>query len=354
MAILDSEKVDFLWKRIIFGVSKTANATDKTGANETVPSALPVSPDSIWKDAPSIPATPPAGGSALVGDLTGAARVQATSDPTAQPNQAWIATSTAGDITTRLKDFIPPTFGSGYAVKVWIGDPTVGPAARIFPDTTGEEWVYDYAAGVLYFTGTIPANKAATVGVGTVSVSTRGVYFEAFRYVGGKGVSVSLPFIPQLLGQLADVEDGTGAAPEGYVLTRKDGVWQAEPLPSVAIPFVPQVLDQLADVETATNVPDGYVLTYAAGIWQALPIPAAPPIPFIPYTLGQLADVEDGTGTPVQGQVLMFKDGVWQAETLPPSGLQAADLGTMAFQNSGAVAITGGTMSGVVIDGGTF
>lgn len=351
MAILDSEKVDFLWKRIIFGVSKTASATDKAGSNETVPSALPINPDTIWKSAPSIPASPPAGGSAILGEYLGATRVHGTADPTAAPNQAWFATATFGDVTTRRKDFVPPTFGSGYAVKVWIGDPNVGPAARIFPDTTGEEWVFDYAGGVLYFTGTIPSGKVATIGAGSVGVATHGVYFEAYRYIGEKGASVDIPFIPSLLGQLADVEDGTGVAPEGYVLTRKDGVWQAESLPPVVIPFVPQALDQLSDVETATNVPEGYVLTYSAGVWQAQPLPA---IPFIPFLLGQLADVEDGTGTPTDGQVLTWKDGVWQAETLPPLGVQASDLGTMAYQNSDAVAITGGTISGVIIDGGTF
>lgn len=36
------------------------------------------------------------------------------------------------------------------------------------------------------------------------------------------------PLVPSQLGQLADVETGTGLT-EGYVLTYRDGVWQAEP-----------------------------------------------------------------------------------------------------------------------------
>jgi hypothetical protein len=42
--------------------------------------------------------------------------------------------------------------------------------------------------------------------------------------------------VPHLLGDLADVEAGTGAPQAGDVLTFKDGVWQAEPTQYVAPP----------------------------------------------------------------------------------------------------------------------
>lgn len=185
MAILDSEKLDFLWKRIIFGVSKTAGSLVKFGSNETIASALPVLPSQVWSDGDTIPAAPAA--SAIVAAHTGADRIRATSDPTAPANQTWLATATYDDVDSRLTKFIAPTFGSGYAVKVYIGDPNVGPAARIFPDTTNEEWVFDYQAGVLIFTGTIPSGKPATVGSGSVSVATDGVYLELYRYIGATG-----------------------------------------------------------------------------------------------------------------------------------------------------------------------
>ncbi|USN15520.1 hypothetical protein KIKIMORA_04020 [Brevundimonas phage vB_BpoS-Kikimora] len=185
MAILDSEKLDFLWKRIIFGVSKTAGALVKFGSNETIASALPVLPSQVWSDGDTIPATPAP--STIVAAHVGAERIRATSDPTSPVNQAWLATATFDDVGTRLTRFIAPTFGSGYAVKVYIGDPNTGPAARIFPDTTDEEWVFDYQAGVLIFTGTIPSGKPATVGTGTVSVATDGVYLELYRYIGATG-----------------------------------------------------------------------------------------------------------------------------------------------------------------------
>ena len=40
MAINDTQKTDFLWKRIIFGTTET-DITGKGGPNETVPSPVP-------------------------------------------------------------------------------------------------------------------------------------------------------------------------------------------------------------------------------------------------------------------------------------------------------------------------
>jgi hypothetical protein len=214
MAISLQEQVDFLWKRLIFGVTKSASSTVKFASNETIPSPLPVYGKDVWSqaDATNIPPTPPPAATTVVQPLFGASRVRMTSDPTSPANVAWIAATTFGDTTTRHGDFIPPSFGSGYAAQVWIGDPNVGPAARIFPDTTGEEWVFDYAAGVLLFTGTIPANKPATVGSGSVSVATNGIYVEAYRYVGTKGVGGGGSGGGTMAQQNADAVNITGGA----------------------------------------------------------------------------------------------------------------------------------------------
>lgn len=220
MAILDSEKIDFLWKKIIYGVTKTASAAAKFGSNETIASPTPVLPSSVWQRGDDIPATPEA--NAFIQAYAGASRIRATNDPTAPANVAWLATTTANDLESRATNFIPPTFGSGYAVKVFIGDPNIGPAARIFPDTTGEEWVFDYAAGVLIFTGTIPAGKAATIGSGTVSVAGQGVYLELYRYIGPTGVGGGSGN-PEDLGTMAlqdaDNINVTGGSLDGVTLT---------------------------------------------------------------------------------------------------------------------------------------
>jgi hypothetical protein len=110
------------------------------------------------------------------------------------------------------------------------------------------------------------------------------------------------------LGQLDDVEDGTGTPTQGAFLRWIDGVWQAEPAANL---FIPRTLGQLDDVENGTGTPvQGSFLRYVDGIWQAEPAQN----PFIPLRLGQLNDVEDSTGTPVQGAFLRWIDGVWQAD----------------------------------------
>lgn len=191
MPVTDTDKTDFLWKKVIFGVTKTASEVAKFGSNETIASPLPVYATQIWAqtDTTSIPATPPGSTTSTVSVLTGAARIRCTSDPTASPNRTWLATTTFGTLGSQIGDFIPPTFGTGYAVKVYIGNPNGGPAARIFPDTTNEEWVFDYQSGTLYFVSGVPANRTATIGTAvTVSVATDGIYIEVYRYVGTKGV----------------------------------------------------------------------------------------------------------------------------------------------------------------------
>lgn len=228
MAISDAEKVDFLWKKF-FGTSKTASAADKLASNETIPSPNTVYPDTIWKDSATIPAAPPAenASDSVVAVLTGFARLRLTSDPTSPPNVAWLAADTFGAPATRTGDFIPPTFGSGYAVKVWLGDPDGGPAARIFPDTTGEEWVFDYAAGVLIFEGAIPSGKAATIGVGTVSVAANGVYIEVYRYIGRRGAGLDADALGSLAFQNANNVAITGGDLSDVTLHRVtvDGGW---------------------------------------------------------------------------------------------------------------------------------
>lgn len=225
MAITDTEKLDFLWKRIIGGVTKTASSLVKFLSNETIPSPLPVFPSSVWQDGDSIPATPPVSDTAIIKVYYGSNAIRMTNDPTAPINVAWIATSSYGDTTSRMKNFVPFTSGSGYSVQVFIGNPNTGPAARIFPDTTGEEWVFDYAAGVLIFATAVPSNKAATVGSGTVSVASDGIYIQAYQYIGGLGVGSSSG--ASSLAELTDVDLGTASPSDGDVLTYEGGVWVA-------------------------------------------------------------------------------------------------------------------------------
>ncbi len=270
MAISDSDKVDFLWKKDIYGVSKTAGSTIKFGSNETIPSKSAILPSQLWYESDQISGTPPVATNSVIKVYKGATAIKLTNDSTSPVNQTWLMTSTFGDATTRMTDFISFNFGASYAAVVYIGNPNGGPAARIFPDTTGEEFVIDYAAGVLYFDGTIPANKTATVGSGTVSVATNGVYVEIYQYIGSR-----FPSIASSLDALTDVDFSTASPSNGDVLTYDGvtGTWHATTLVAP-----PQELSELTDVDFHTTAPaDKDVLTYdgTSGTWQPGPPPAS-------------------------------------------------------------------------------
>lgn len=165
--ISDSSKVDLMWKKLVYGMSKTDTALAKSGSNETVSSPLPVYANNIWAQAGSIPATPPASTTAVVSLLTGANRIAAVEDTTSTLNATW---------KTGVTNWIPASFGANYAVKVYIGDPqTTG--VQIFPDTSTTEYTFDYQAGVLNFPNSLPANV------------TNGIYVVGYQYVGTLGLT---------------------------------------------------------------------------------------------------------------------------------------------------------------------
>ena len=167
MAIIDSAKVDFLWKKVIYGVGKTDSPAAKSGSNETVASALPVYASQIWAQADSIPGTPPGSTSGVVQVYKNATRIAAVADATSTLKVTWL---------TSLSDWIPATFNANYSVKIYAGDPQAS-GVQIFPDTNNEEYVFDYSAGTLHFPNNIPA-----------LVSANGVYVVGYRYIGTKGI----------------------------------------------------------------------------------------------------------------------------------------------------------------------
>ncbi len=168
MAISDTSKVDFLWKKITFGVTKTDTAAAKSGTNETIASPLPVYANNIWAQASNIPSSAPGATTGVVQYYGGATRVAAVTDATATLNTTW---------KTNLLDWIPPTFDANYSVKVYVGDPQLS-GVQIFPDTNTTEYVFDYQAGTLHFPNTLPANTGAN-----------GIYIVGYRYIGTKGIT---------------------------------------------------------------------------------------------------------------------------------------------------------------------
>ena len=184
MAITDNQKIDYLFKKIGYGATKTDTNSNKLAPNEAIPSPLLIRGDRVWQQSGDIPSVRPSSTSSIVQLYTGADVVETTEDNTATSNRTW---------KTGLTGWIPPQFGSTYIVSVYIH--TSGDAAnaaninnKVFVTGSGnnDEWFFDYESGVLNFIGTnLPNGK---------SFSGNSVYVEGARYVGAYGVSAASTF----------------------------------------------------------------------------------------------------------------------------------------------------------------
>ena len=175
MAISDTQKLDFLWKKLGYGVSKTDTNANKQATNESIASPLLNRGDTIWAEANTIPAVQPTSNTSTVTVYTGTGT---TADITATADRTW---------KTNLTDWIPPEFGSTYQLKVYIdstnsGNPTSN-GTQIFAAGSGNEdqWFFDYQSGVLHFIGTnLPSD-----------ISGKTIYVSGARYTGTRGMSVT-------------------------------------------------------------------------------------------------------------------------------------------------------------------
>jgi len=183
----ESQKIDYLWKKVGYGVTKTAEPASKEAFNESIPSPLLYRGDLIWTQSGDIPASPPASTTSLVqvykdgGGAGYSPTVQCTEDLTAPDNQTW---------KTNLINWIPTQFGDNYLVQVY-----AGPTGLNNPQTAGtklfgagsgsdDTWFFDYQSGVLNFNGaTIPT----AIGTGTANT----IYVVGYRYVGEYGVDTT-------------------------------------------------------------------------------------------------------------------------------------------------------------------
>ena len=182
MAISDSQKVDLLYKKVGFSVSKTDASVYKSPSNESIASLLLVPGDNIWQLSANIPATIPSGNVSVVNVYSDAltSTVECVPDATSHPQNgvypSWL---------TNLKDWIPSSFGATYQVKVYSAAPgvsnpqTVG--VQLFSDGSGnsDAWYFDYQSGVLNFLDTnIPSSLT----------SSNHIYIVGARYTGQKGL----------------------------------------------------------------------------------------------------------------------------------------------------------------------
>ena len=180
----DSQKLDYLWKKVGYGVAKTAEPSEKQAFNESIPSPLLYRGDLIWTDSGSIPAAPPSSTTSIVqvykdGSGSWSASIECTEDLTAPDNQTW---------KTNLTNWIPTQFGDAYLVKVYVANSGITnpqtAGTQLFQAGSGNDdtWFFDYQAGVLNFNG---ANIPSQIATG---ITGKSVYIVGFRYVGPIGV----------------------------------------------------------------------------------------------------------------------------------------------------------------------
>lgn len=175
MAVTDAQKVDYLWKKVGFGVAKTDTSSVKSASNEANASPLLIRGDTLWVDSGSIPNIAPAANTTIVQTYLGTAAIQMVNDATSSTNRTWV---------TNLPDWISTEFGSTYQPKLWAAPSGTANAAatgtRLFPDGSGnnDAWFFDPQAGLVNFDDTnVPT-----------AVSGNVVFIEGYRYIGAKGV----------------------------------------------------------------------------------------------------------------------------------------------------------------------
>jgi len=177
MAIQDTQKIDYLWKKLGYGATKTDTNTNKKAPNEAIASPLILRGDKVWQQAGDIPSVMPGSSAGVVTVYPTSAPDETTLDGTATANRSW---------KTGLTDWIPPELGSTYQAKVYIH--TSGDAAgasggdQVFATGSGndDEWFFDYQSGVLHFIGdSLPDG---------ISFTGKSVYISGARYTGTFGV----------------------------------------------------------------------------------------------------------------------------------------------------------------------
>ena len=178
MAITDAKKVDYLWKKLGYGATKTDTNAAKKAPNEAIASPLLLRGDNTWNQASNIPGTMPGSSSGVVTVYPTGTPDETTNDGTSTANRTW---------KTGLTDWIPPEVGSTYQVKVYIHTSSDASNAasggdQVFATGSGndDEWFFDYQSGVLHFIGANLPNG--------ISFTGKSVYISGARYTGQKGL----------------------------------------------------------------------------------------------------------------------------------------------------------------------
>jgi len=180
MAISDTQKVDYLWKKLGYSATKSDTNANKKAPNEAIASPLLMRFDTMWSQSGNIPATLPGSSSSVVTVYPTSAPSECTLDGTSTANRTW---------KTGLINWISPEFGSTYQAKIYIHTASDAAGAsggdQVFATGSGndDEWFFDYQSGVLHFIGDNLPNG--------ISFSGKSVYISGGRYIGNIGTGLN-------------------------------------------------------------------------------------------------------------------------------------------------------------------
>lgn len=193
----DSQKVDLLWKKIVYGAAKTDIAGNIDATQEPNPSPLQIRADKILQQSGEIPGVIPASNSSVV-------TVYPTTFPVECISTAGIPTPTLTWQTGRTF-WVPPEFGSTYQIKVYIAPSGNAAAAsslgtQVFATGSGynDLWVFDYQSGILNFN----SNNTPYSGGSPISFTGNSVYISGAVYAGAFGLPSSANIGNTILGNI--------------------------------------------------------------------------------------------------------------------------------------------------------
>ena len=194
----DSQKVDYLWKKIAYGATKTDIAGNIDATQEPFPSPLQIRADKILQNSDQIPAIIPVSNTSVVSVYTTSLPIECTSDSgIATPTLTW---------QTGVNFWIPPEFGPTYQVKVYIapsgqaGNVTTK-GTQVFATGSGNNdlWVFDYQSGILNFNSNNTPYNASNQ---PISFTGNSVYISGAVYSGAFGLQTASNIGNLILGNI--------------------------------------------------------------------------------------------------------------------------------------------------------
>ena len=262
MAISDTQKVDYLWKKLGYGSTKTDTNANKLAPNEAIASPLILRGDKVWQQASSIPTVQPSSSSGVVTVYPTSNPQECTEDITATANRSW---------KTGLTDWIPPEIGSTYQAKVYIHTSSDAAGAsggdQVFATGSGndDEWFFDYQSGVLHFIGTNLPNG--------ISFTGKSVYVAGARYTGAFGVGSAGGEVGNIGNlQVNDTTFTSVTASDDIIIDAETGVFQISGTTGFVIP-VGNTAQRDGSPDTGLtryNSETGYVEIYTGSEWDSI------------------------------------------------------------------------------------